>query len=48
MNTNKKGCDRLSSVATKIPTQGREALSRHKKLGSRHKDELNTKSLVAT
>ena len=54
LNTNKQGRNRLFHVATKIPTQGREVLSRHNrsgsrhnKSGSRHKDEFKAKSLVA-
>ena len=48
LNTDKKGRDRLFHIATKILTQEREVLSRHNRIGSRHKDELKAKSLVAT
>ena len=41
LTTNEQGRDRLFHIATKIPTQGREVLSRQK-------DELKAKSLVAT
>ena len=33
LNTDKQGHDRLFYVTTKIPTKGREVLSRHNKLG---------------
>ena len=48
LKTYKQGRDRLFHVVTKIPTQAREVLSRHNRTGSRHKDELKAKSLVAT
>ena len=48
LNTDKQGRDRLFHVATKIPTQGREVLSRHNRTRSRHKDELEAESLILT
>ena len=33
LNIDKQGHDELFYFATKIPTQGREALSRHNKMG---------------
>ena len=47
LNTYKQGRDRLFHVATNIPTQGREALLQHNRTGSRQKDEMKAKSLVA-
>ena len=40
LNIDKQGHDRIFHLATKIPTQGREVLSRHNRTGSRHKEEL--------
>ena len=37
LNIDKQGRDRLFYVATKIPTQGREVLSRHNKLSRNNK-----------
>ena len=48
LNTDKRGHDIVFHVATEIPTQGREVLSRHNRTGSRHKDELKAKSLIVT
>ena len=48
LNKDEQGRDRIFHIATKIPTQGREVLSLHNRTGSRHKDELKAKSLVAT
>ena len=45
LNTNKQGRNRIFYVATKIPTQGREVLSRHNKLGrdSKHRQYQEAK-----
>ena len=48
LNTDVEGRDKLFHIAKKTSTQGREVLSRHNRTGSRHKDELKEKSLVAT
>ena len=48
LNIDEQDRDRLFHLTTKIPTQGREVLSRHNRTGSRHKNWLKAKSLTAT
>ena len=60
LNIDKQGRDNIFYVVTKIPTQGREVLSRHKKLGrdtkmsliqkvlSRHKNWVATENIDNT
>ena len=45
LNTNKQGRKKLFYVVTKIPTQGRQVLSRQNRTRSRHKVELTVKVL---
>ena len=42
INREKRGCYRLLYVATKISTQYKEVMSRHKKLGRDRTSKLNT------
>ena len=42
LNREKRGCDRLLYVATKISTQCKEVLSRHNKLGHDRMRKLKT------
>ena len=42
LNREKRGCNRLLNVVTKVSTQCKKVLSRHNKLGCDRTSKLNT------